>query len=408
MGQTVLTLLENFDQDPFGVSRALRDLRDDDLAAFETSAFRTLEEVGDCLGTRLLATILQEDPSLLQHLVDPGRIQLHGAARLVNLLRHADPQVEVRLVRLIMPGADPVSEAVTNRILDLIDAVTDSPKLVPVLMHLYRAAPKNTRARLATTIGRHHRNRDWVEERLRDPDARVRANMVEVYWGDTSDDAMAIFREALRDGDGRVRGNAALGLYRAGSVEPIKALVEMAASDAPGDRASAAWVMGASRDQRFQKILAAGIKDPDALVRRNAFHALSEIKRHQEHRKNRTQCTLRFIRLHRASGHASESFLHILFEVKEEKTETAVKGIKPLDVLLSANGQTLVEYQLVERVKYPQPGIYDLYCPIPQFTSSEPKLESPPADVAAIMLKVEVMISTDRHVGALSSYWFGE
>ena len=83
--------------------------------------------------------------------------------------------------------------------------------MVPVLMHLFRAAPKNIQARLAITIGRHHRNLDWVEERLRDEDSRVRANMIEVFWGDTSQEALEIFRAALRDPDSRVRGNAALG-----------------------------------------------------------------------------------------------------------------------------------------------------------------------------------------------------
>ena len=175
-----------------------------------------LEGLGECPGARLLATLLQEDTSLVQRLADPSQIELNTASRLLAILRQSDAQIEVRLARLIMPGADPVSAEITNRILDLIDAVTDGPRLMPVLMHMYRTAPKDIRARLATTISRHHRNRDWVDARLHDSDPRVRANMVQVFWGETASDAIGIFHNSLRNIDPRVRGNAALGLHAPG------------------------------------------------------------------------------------------------------------------------------------------------------------------------------------------------
>lgn len=391
MGQTVLNLVQTFEEDPFTVARTLREMRDADPEAFEWAAFRSLAELKECPGTRHLVTLLHEEESLLRRVSDPQLLELTEAVRLINALRQADPQTEVRLVRLIMPGAEPMPPACVDRILDLIDAVTDSPKLVPVLMQLYRAAPEKVRARLATTIGRHHRNRDWLDQRLRDADSRVRANMIEVLWGETSKDAIGIFSNALRDVDGRVRGNAALGLYRAGCIEALGFLAkEMAASDSPMDRVSAAWAMGATRDVRFQKILAGFVKDPDPRVRRHAYHALSQMKREQDRLKDRVPCHLRFIKLRRPA----EGLLHILFEVKQAHSQVAVRGIRPIEILVEENGEPVFEYQVVERLKYPQPGVYDLHYQ--------------PGGAETRMLKVEVRVSTPTHAGAHSSYWFGE
>jgi hypothetical protein len=399
MGQTVQSLVREFDQDPFSVSRALRDLREANPEAFEWAAFRSLADIDDCAGTRHLVTLVYEDENLLRRITNPHLLALPEAVKLVNALRHADPQTEVKLLRMIMPGAEPVADEVTERVLDLIDAVTDSPKLVPVLMHMYRAAPERIRARLATTIGRHHRNREWVEERLRDEDARVRANMVEVFWGEKTTEAIDIFHAALQDSDPRVKGNAIVGLYRAGAIESLKALADLAGSERADHRATAAWVMGVVRDPRFQKVLAAYVKDPDPKVRRRAFPALGEIKRYQDSLSGRTPCQIRFIKLHRAA----EGLLHILFEVKETESHAAVRGIKPMEVLVAENGKPVFDYQLVERVKYPQPGIYDLH-----FHSELAKNPSPGADASTRMLKVEVAISTGTRTGDHSSYWFGE
>jgi hypothetical protein len=407
MGQTVQSLVQEFDQDPFSVSRALRDLRDANPEAFEWAAFRSLAELSDSSGTRHLINLVQEDEILLRRVTNPHLLALPEAVRLIGTLRRSDPQTEVKLVRMITKDAEPVSDEITERVLDLIDAVTDSPKLVPVLMHLFKSAPNRIRARLAMTIGRHHRNREWVEERMRDEDSRVRANMVEVFWGEKSAEALDIFRAALQDDNPRVKGNAIVGLHRAGDLESLAALATLAASSNSADRVTAAWVMGTLRDPRFQKVLAQYVKDPDPQVRRRTFPALCEIKRHQESLKGRTSCTLRFVKLHRAAPAATapdKGLIHILFEVKETGSQKAVRHIKPLDLLVSQNGTPVFDYQLVERIKYPTPGIYDLH-----FQSEFAKNpDQATQDSLTRMLKVEVAISTETHTGEHSSYWFGE
>jgi hypothetical protein len=399
MGQTVQSLVQEFSHDAFAVSRALRDLRDANPDSFEWAALCSLSEMEDCPGTRYLVTLLQEEDSLLRRITNPHLLSLHQAIRLIQALRHSDPQTEIRLLRLIMPGAAPVPDEVVERVLDLIDAVTDGPKLVPVLMQLYRSAPKRVRARLATTIGRHHRNREWVDERLRDEDSRVRANMVEVFWGEKTQEAIDVFHLGWHDPDSRVKANGAIGLYRCGAIESLAMLANMAASESAQDRASAAWAFGMVRDPRFQKTLAQFVKDPDPIVRRRAYHSLGEIKRRNDQWKVRQPCQLRFIKLHRAS----EGLLHILFEAKVLETQSPVKGIKPLEILVTENSTPVLDYHLVERVKYPQPGVYDLH-----FHSEYAKTPEPGVDLSKRMLKVEVAVSTETKMGELSSYWFGD
>jgi hypothetical protein len=74
-----------------------------------------------------------------------------------------------------------------------------------------------------------------------------------------------------------------------------------------------------------------------------------------------------------------------------------------LEILVTENSTPVLDYHLVERVKYPQPGVYDLH-----FHSEYAKTPEPGVDLSKRMLKVEVAVSTETKMGELSSYWFGD
>jgi hypothetical protein len=404
MSDSIRSLLLDFNRDPFTVSRMLRERRDQDPASFQSAAMESLIQSEDSPATRQLVTILHENSDLLPRIVDPNLLELEPAVRLILALRRTDPQTDIRLIRLIMPGAKPVTHAVTDRILDLIDAVCDGPKLIPLLMQLYRSAPNHVRVRLAIAIGRHHRNRDWIYERLRDPDPRVRANTVEVFSGERSPEALEVFRLGLSDNDPNVIANAAIALHRAGSVEALAPIgLRLASHEAPDFRVAAARAMGFTRDARFQHILARFVKDGDPQVRRSAFQALNEIKRKSVSVANHPRCSLRFLKIQRSG----DGQLHIQIEVKSLGDHPQpVKGILPLEISAYANGEPVWDYMLSERTKH-HAGVYDL-----QFASEHARSKTLRGGTSSVepmsMLKIEVTVITSHYVGTHASYWFGE
>ncbi len=352
----------------------------------------------------LVDLLRRQDGDLLAQISDPAQFDLETATDLLRVLRQGDPQVEVRLLRMIMPGESSVTAPVMDRVVALLERVTVGPKLLPMLLQLFRSADSRVRARLTALIGRHHRNKEWIEERLRDPNPRVRANMIEVFLGEDSPEALEIFRRALQDPAPRAVANAGLGLYRAGSVEALAILARRLGGSADSqDRASGAWAMGRTGDVRFQGLLTQFVKDPDPIVRRNAFRALSAIKRESAAPAGRSRCDIRFIKLHRAG----KGVLHILFEVLADVSAPpaaakakcpAIKGIKPLEVAVFENESPVYNYHLQERVKYPEPGVYDLHFKTPHAASTAVRM----------MLKVEVSVATPKFHGTHASYWFGE
>lgn len=394
---TVRTIVQDFPQDPFHASRLLRERRDQDFSAFETDALRSLAELEDSPGARYLVTLLrqEEDESLLARAVDPASFDLARAVRVVSALRRVDPQADVRLARMLLGNA--LAPGHAHRALEVLEAISDGPRLVPVLLQLYRHLAENSPAkpRLLAIIAKYHRNREWIDDRLREADPLVRAVIVEAFLGESSADALSVFRHSAQDPHPKVAAAAAVGLYQAGLVESLPLIgARLGASPLPEDRGWAAWAMGRTQDPRFLRDLSLLVKDADAQVRKQAFQSLGTMKKAATRapgEKPKEKCSLRFIKLHRAS---TEGVLHILFEVAATEDRAPVRKIHPLEVVVTENGLPVFEYTLQERVKYPKPGVYDLH-----FHSR---------GTGAAMLAVEVAVHTERHEGSHTTYWFGD
>jgi HEAT repeat protein len=87
-----------------------------------------------------------------------------------------------------------------------------------------------------------------------------------------------LFRLALKDPNHRVAGNALVGLHRLGEdLDVIRHLGKMARRPEPLFRASAAWVMGQTGEERYIGVLRQMVRDPDSLVRLNALRSLRRI-----------------------------------------------------------------------------------------------------------------------------------
>jgi hypothetical protein len=339
---------------------------------------------------------------LLARICDPTRTSLDDAIRLFRILQRSDPVADLRLARLLLPETGAFSFEVADRVVSILAAIVDGPKLLPQLLQAFRVVDERCRARLTTMIGRYHRNRDWIEERMQDRCSRVRANMIEAFWGESNPDAIGLFRRGLNDQAPRVVGNAAVGLYKAGRVESLSFLaVEMGGNPSRPFRASGAWAMGHTRDIRFLKLLAEMVKDPDSRVRKNAFRAIGEIKRESSRQTiERTPCTIEFQKLQRAQDGA----LHILFTATLEGGKP-LQGLMPLDVQVFENHRAIWAYRMQERTTGQSAGAYDMHVQSNYGSGEAEGAGSQPAPPP--MLQVEVRVHSRNYCGSHESFWFG-
>jgi len=341
-------------------------------------------------------------PDPVLEAADPAQTaDLATAVEVFREARRTDPQADVRLVRLILPetGALGASAPVRERVLNLLDAVSASSKFIPQLMLLDRYGDDRTRARITTLIARHHRNREWIEERLVDPCSRVRANLVEAFLGESSPDAVEVFRRGIKDTARRVLANSALGLYLAGSTEGLPVLGErLANSKDPLDRAAAGWAIGRTRDSRFLPILARLVRDEEPAVRRQSFRAIAAVR--QGRASTAESCEVHFLKVNRVK----ESSMHLLFSAYNAGTKEPIRRLKPLDARILFNGEAVLDYRFQERVKHADPGVYDLHFVV-NLTGSPNS--SGVAQAAKVVTKIELTISSARHFGTHTSFWFG-
>lgn len=331
---------------------------------------------------------------------DPTQTSFEEALSLFRQLQKSDPKADLRLARAIMPETGATSGEVVDRAVSLLVAIVDGPKLLPQLLQAFRVVDERCRAKLTTVIGRYHRNRDWIEERMQDRCSRVRANMIEAFWGRSGSDAIGLFYRGLNDQAPRVIANAALGLYKAGRAEALPVLaVDLGANPSRPFRASGAWAMGSTHDARFLKLLAEMVKDPDSRVRKNAFRAIGEIKRESSLHTAKLPCGIEFQKLHRTAGGA----LHILFAATLECGKP-LHGLAPLDIQVLENHQAVWDYRLQERTTGQWAGSYDLH--VQSHYGNGEANSTAPAPLP--MLRIEVRVSNQLYSGSHESFWFGE
>ena len=169
-----------------------------------------------------------------------------------------------------------------ERLLEMIDQISDCKRILPSLARMARSENPHVRSKAVLMIGRSGPSLEWIEnwteKRLQESDARVRANAIEAMWGIDTDAAREALQWAARDSNNRVAGNALVGMYRLGEISPLADLIKMAARDSPPFRRTAAWVMGETGDPRFSEVLGRMIADTNAHVRKSAFRAVGRIR----------------------------------------------------------------------------------------------------------------------------------
>jgi HEAT repeat protein len=274
-------LVRNLDRDTVRCKRLIRQLLAEDSTAFLRGATAILKKQADSAGAHFLIALLAESGLLLEALIDPG-LTREAALELARAAMAHDSVADVTLARALVQGLTGSEEALgteqAGRVMDVLSEVSDGTRIFPSLVRLLRHSDRNVRSKAVLMIGRGSRSTKWVRHRLEDNDPRIRANAIEGLWGVDTEEARELLQALVHDPNNRVSGNAILGLYRLGDSAMIPELMTMARHESAMFRATAAWVMGESGDPRFTEVLAALMRDSNAILRKRAFSALGSIR----------------------------------------------------------------------------------------------------------------------------------
>jgi hypothetical protein len=231
---------------------------------------------------RFVHALLAEDRECCRHLCDPKLLDAPAAVGLVRSLLFLEPRLDRRIAHAAIDLAATAKQKALRRCLDILDAITLRPEIESSLVQLLKSVDGSARARVVNILVRLSTSEAVIRKWLRDPDPRVRANVVEslVARGWEPERIRPLLLEYLNDPHWRVAANAAVGLCVCGGAEAALArLTEMAASKDANARCSSAWAMGRIPDAKLFELLHQLRKDPDARVRWNALRSLSRLKR---------------------------------------------------------------------------------------------------------------------------------
>jgi hypothetical protein len=344
-----------FDRDAAGNGRLMRELVELDRQSFFESAIEILRNRDESRGSQYLISVLASDELLLPAMCE-SRLTREQALALAQAAFQAGLMADVILAKYLAEHAGSIADsscpAEIQRLMDLLTEISDGTRILPCLMTLARHPNTHLQSKAVLMIGRINRNVKWVQKRLAEPDARVRANAVEALWGVDTDEARHLLRSAAHDPDNRVAGNALFALYRLGDSWSIPELLKLADHESGRFRATAAWVMGESGDPRFTKALARMVGERTNAVRTRAFAALGQIKAAsaQVRRAGEHRVVAHFHR-NRATG---RSDLRLEISSKDGRLQI---GILPTQLILVEDGQEVVSYSVEERADPPAMAI---------------------------------------------------
>lgn len=280
--RNIARLLEEFEQNPTSVAKAMRDWIEHDPVSFCEQAVPILRNTKDGPGYRHILWLISASKILGRILCDPTLLTEEEACALVEKLHKIDPSVEMNLVKEIF-GVDGVGGISLSepsyglRFLSIFSTKV-SVHLLPVVSRLLRHPNATIRSKAATLLGKMSRDYDWLEHTRNDTDDRVRANALEALWEPGIPERLRVrLWEGVQDSSNRVVGNALMGLYRQGESGCIPLIISMTQHREEKFRATAAWVIGETGDDRFREYLFPLLEESTPLVRRNVLHAMQKL-----------------------------------------------------------------------------------------------------------------------------------
>jgi hypothetical protein len=341
-------LVRNLDRDAARSKRLIRQLMEDDQDAFLQTALPILRAHLDSVGAQYVVGVLSASGLLVKALIDP-QLTREQALALAQTAARVDSNAEMTLARALADTvADADAEAHTEehaRLMEILSTISDGSRIFPCLVRLLRHGNPHIRSKAVLLIGRGNRSANWVRQRLGDSDPRIRANAAEALWGVETDEARELLQSLVHDSNNRVAGNAIAGLYRLGDQSMIQEILALSRHDSPVFRSTAAWVMGATGDPRFTEVLAGLLREPHGVIRKRAFAALGSIRVAVAQAHQGPPWRLFGRMLDAEPGRPGR---RLTFGVARADG-TIPPPLLPTQVLLTEDGQNIVQYRLQEK-----------------------------------------------------------
>lgn len=272
-------LIGALSHDAAAAEQALRDW----FLLFPESLYR----VAGAYGRRIpffLQRLLASSEECNTHLCNPDILTEQAARDLARSLISVEPRLDIRLAQSAIAWAatSGVDRRVLRRCLAILEILSSGSRINSALVQLLNCGNNSVRSKVVEMLVRWSTNEANVREWLRDPDPRVRANVIEslAEIGQGAPWIRGVLLDNLGDRNGRAAANAAVGLYRMGVTEPALArLSEMALSEDASLRCSAVWAIGQMPDPKLFDVLNSLRTDADSRVRWLVLKSLSNFNR---------------------------------------------------------------------------------------------------------------------------------
>ena len=283
MAETLQQLIARFDFNDLALQQSLEGLLRTCPADFTRAVPSVL---ATCLNTPAqdyLIQMLIAAGRFWTILCDPSAFSLTAAVNVAKSSQRFEPLLDVKLSCWLVEESEADRDdarGLLERGLTIMGAVSDTTRIRMTLVQLMRSRNTRVRSKAATLISRTQKSVYLLEKLLKDPDARVRANSVEAFWGTSLTGLRPILFELLNDGNNRVAGNALIALHLLGETDLVHSHLDKMARHPIGlFRATGAWAMARIADARFVPILTSMLKDEDAMVRTRSLASLAAIRR---------------------------------------------------------------------------------------------------------------------------------
>lgn len=347
MVELVRQLAADFPQNPAAISRALRKLADENWRDFLSASLSVLADSVVSHGVRYLVSLLLRENALHGALCDPALLSISQAAAIARLALVVDPHFGVDFARRLT-SLEAINEQEAERILKIVEEVSDSMRIRPSLAPLLHHPNRRIRSKAALLIGRSNRNPELAAEQLSDEDARVRASAVEAMWGMDDPACAAFLYDAVRDPHQRVAGNAIVGLYILHHVSSIRLLHELADRPSLAWQITAAWAMGITGSPRFQPALTRLMNAGDPQLRQHAIRSLARIRQKRRTSQLAGAFAISLWRHTLWSDNLDQECLTKLIATVGTGRESHVPNLPPTEFLLLEGEQLISDYSVVE------------------------------------------------------------